>query len=265
MSRLPVFVQDLREGRRSLIGWSLGLIVVMMIYLPFFGIMGGDSEIRELVESLPPALVEALRYDQMFTGPGYAQATILGLLGFALGTIAAVSWGARAIAGDEETGTLELTLAHRVSRERLVLERALGILVRLVVLGVVVAVVLLATSEPFGLDLVAGNVLAAVTAFVLLLLTTAMAALAAGAVVGRRVVALAAGTGLAVFGYVGDAVGGQAAGWGWLQDISPFAWAYGNSPITDGWDPGGLALLLALSGVLLVGAVVAFRRRDVGT
>ncbi|NCD16693.1 MAG: ABC transporter permease, partial [Actinobacteria bacterium] len=93
MSRLPVFVQDLREGRRSLIGWSLGLIVVMMIYLPFFGIMGGDSEIRELVESLPPALVEALRYDQMFTGPGYAQATILGLLGFALGTIAAVSWG----------------------------------------------------------------------------------------------------------------------------------------------------------------------------
>ncbi|NCD20131.1 MAG: ABC transporter permease [Actinobacteria bacterium] len=265
MSRLPVFAQDLREGRRSLIGWALGLIVVMMIYLPFFELMGGSDEIRDMLDMLPPALVETVGYDQMFTGPGYAQATILGLLGFILGTIAAVGWGARAIAGDEETGTLELTLAHRVSRERLVLERALGILVRLLVLGVVVAVVLVATSGPFGLDLVAGNVLAAVTAFVILLLTTAMAALAAGAVVGRRVVALAAGTGLAVFGYVGDAVGGQAAGWGWLQDISPFAWAYGGDPITDGWDLGGLALLLALSAVLLGAAVLAFRRRDVGT
>ncbi|MDX5398657.1 MAG: ABC transporter permease, partial [Actinomycetes bacterium] len=115
------------------------------------------------------------------------------------------------------------------------------------------------------LGLAAGNVLAAVTAFVLLLVTSAMAALAAGAVVGRRVVALAAGAALAVFGYVGDAVGGQSAGWGWLQDVSPFAWAYGRDPISEGWDVGGLALLLALSAVLLGVAVLAFRRRDVGT
>ncbi|MGM0385387.1 MAG: ABC transporter permease subunit [Actinomycetota bacterium] len=265
MSRLPVFVQDLREGKRSLLGWALGLVTVMLIYLPFFEMMGGSDEIRDLLDMLPPALVETIGYDQMFTGPGYAQATILGLLGFILGTIAAVSSGARAIAGDEETGTLELTLAHRVSRERLVLERSLGILVRLVVLGVVVAVVLLVTSGPFGLDLAPGNVLAAVTAFVLLLLTTAMTALAAGAVVGRRVVALAAGTGLAVAGYVGDAVGGQVESWGWLRDISPFAWAYGTQPISAGWDVGGLGLLVVLSVVLLGAAVLAFRRRDVGT
>lgn len=264
MSALPVFVQDLHEGARSLLGWAIGLVVVMMVYLPFYELMGG-SEIQDLLDVLPPALVETIGYEQMASGPGYVQAAILGLLGFVLGTIAAVGWGARAIAGDEETGTLELTLAHRVSRERLVLERALGILVRLAALGVVVAVVLLVAAGPFGLELDAGNVLAAVTAFVLLLLTTAMAALAAGAVVGRRAVALAAGAGLAVAGYVGDAVGGQVDSWGWLQDISPFAWAYGRDPISEGWDLGGLGLLLALSAVLLGVAVLAFRRRDIGT
>jgi ABC-2 type transport system permease protein len=265
MRTLPVFVQDLREGGRALLGWSIGLVVVMLVYLPFYGMMGGNREMQDLIETLPPAFVETLGYEDMFSGPGYVQATIFGLLGFVLTTIAAVSWGARAIAGDEETGTLELTLAHRVSRERVVLERSLSILVRLLALGLVVGVMLLLVGGPFDLDLDGGNIAAAVAALVALVLTTAMAAVAAGAVIGRRTVALASGAGLAVAGYVANAVGGQSERFAWLVDISPYAWAYGNDPLKDGWDLGGLGLLLALSAVLLGVAVLAFRRRDVGT
>lgn len=267
MRALPVFVQDLREGARSLLGWTIGLVAVMLVYLPFYGMMGGDDnrEMRDLIASLPPAFVETLGYEDMFSGPGYVQATIFGLLGFVLTTIAAVAWGARAIAGDEETGTLELTLAHRISRERVVLERSLSILVRLLALGLAMGVVLLLVAGPFDLSLEAGNIAAGVAALVALVLTSAMAGVAAGAVVGRRAVALASGAGLAVAGYVANAVGGQSERFAWLVDISPFAWAYGNDPLKNGWDLGGLGLLVGLSVILLAVAVLAFRRRDVGT
>src|SRR3546814_2524257 len=57
--------------------------------------------------------------------------TFFGLIGFLLLTIAAISWGSAAIAGAEESGKLELNLAHGVSRTQYALESALAVLVKI--------------------------------------------------------------------------------------------------------------------------------------
>jgi ABC-2 type transport system permease protein len=64
-------------------------------------------------------------------------------------TIASAGWGAAAVGGDEESGQLELTVAHGVTRIQVVLERALSLFLRVVLHAVLLGCGGLA-SGPFG-------------------------------------------------------------------------------------------------------------------
>lgn len=260
---MPIFSAELRHGWKALIGWALGLLAVGAVYLPFFESIGAAPEMKDMLDSLPEALVVGMGFDAMFSGAGYVHSSILELTGAILVVIAGVGWGARAIGGDEEEGMLELTLAHGVSRTRVYAERALAIVVKFLILGAVLWAMLVASSEPFALDLDAGKTLAGVTSFTGLAIALAVVALAVGAATGRQVVAIGAGAGLAVAGYVANVIGRQSADWGWLTDVSPFGWAFGKFPIMDGWDWQGLGLLAALAAVAFAVGLLAFRNRDV--
>ncbi|MGB8381042.1 MAG: ABC transporter permease subunit [Dermatophilaceae bacterium] len=260
---MPLHSQVWRESWRGLTGWAVALAAVCAAYLPFHASM--STQMMDLINTLPPSLVKAVGYDQMISGAGYAQATIFGLIGFVLATIAVVGWGTKAVAGDEESGTLELTLAHGVSRSRVVLERALGVVSRLLVLGVVALVAISVMNGPARLDLTPSAVLPGAAAFVGLTGLFGLAALAGGAVTGQRSVALGVGAGLAVASYVLNALGKQNTGWEWMLHVSPYGWAYQHDPLSTGWDWGGLGLLLAGWAACLVAAVAGLRRRDVGT
>lgn len=261
---MPVLVQSLRVGWKGLLVWALVLVAVMAMYLSFYPSLGGAaSGMSDLIDELPEGLVRGIGYDQIATGAGYAQATFFGLLGFVLGTAAAVTWGTRAVAGDEESGMLELTLARPVSRAQLVAERALAILVRLVVLGVLLGLALAAMNGPFELELEGGHIAAAIAAWVLLTFSLAMASLMGGAVSGSRTVALGVGAGVGVLAFLLNALGAQSDQNEWMLDLSPFAWAYRNQPLAEGWSLADLGLLAALAATLFAVALLVFTRRDV--
>ncbi|WP_343317812.1 ABC transporter permease subunit [Arthrobacter sp. TMP15] len=121
-SALPLFRRSIGDSWRSTLGWTIGVAAALLLYLPLFPALGGkDSQMAQLINSLPPQLVNTLNYGSITTGAGYTESTFFGLLGFVLIVIAATSWGTAAIAGDVENGTLELVLAHAVSRTQLVL------------------------------------------------------------------------------------------------------------------------------------------------
>lgn len=259
---LPILRRSLADGGRSLVGWAVGLAAAVLLYLPLYPSIG-TAQMTAVLDTLPPELVETLGYEDITSGPGYVQGTVYGLIGFALLTIAAVAAGAAAIAGAEESGRLELTLAHGVSRVQFALESAAAVAIRLLALVVLAAVLVIALDEPSELGLEAVNVLAVSASLFGLTAVAASVALAAGAISGRRAVGTAAGALVAVAGYVLNALGNQSDDLEWLQRLSPYDWAYGGSPITEGWDVGGLALL-GVSAVLATGiATLALQRRDV--
>lgn len=259
---LPLLRRSLADGTRTLVGWSVGIAAALTLYLPLFPSMGGSGQMEEMIANLPPELVKTLGYDTISTGAGYTQGTYFGLIGFLLLTIAATAWGAAAIAGAEETGRLELVLAHGVSRTRYALEQTAAVVLRLLLLGVVGGLLVLAYNSPSELGLRTSHVLAASAALVTLTAFSATAALAVGALTGRRVMANAAGAGVAVIGYVLNAVANQSPDRDVLHTVSPYHWAYGETPLTDGLDAGGLGLLLLANTVCVIVAVLALRRRD---
>lgn len=264
MSTLALFRRAMLDTWRSSLGWGAAMVAPILLYFSFYPSFGGESsEMEALIESLPPQMIATLGFDQIGSGPGYAQATFFGLLGFVFITIASSSWGAAMIAGDEENGPLELTLAHGVTRTQLYGERAAAVATRLVWLGLVAFVMCVLVSEPFELGLEPGMIFAACAALIGLGFLSGSIALAVGAATGRRAYAVGAGAGVAILGYVLNAVANQGTEADGLHAFSPFAWAYQNSPLINGVDGGGLAVLFGVSALAFVGGLLVFRRRDV--
>ena len=264
MRTLPLFRRAFFDTWRSTLGWALGLAAAIFLYLPLYPSIGGSAQMQEMIDALPAEMTKALNYDQIATGPGYTQATLFGLLGFLLMTIASVSWGAAAVGGDEESGQLELTLAHGVRRVQVVLERALALLLRVILLAALVCALVWLLNGPAQLGIGLDNLLGATVLFAGLALLSGTAALCAGAVTGRRTFGLAAGAAVAVLGYVFSAVGRQSKDVEWLLNLSPYHWAYGNAPVSNGADWPAAAWLWAISAALVALAAVALERRDVG-
>ena len=259
---LPVLRRVLADGWRGLALWAAGISAVAMLYLPLFPSMR-SPELTSLLNSLPQELVRTLGYGSITSGPGYVQATIFGLIGFVLLVIAAIGWGAAHVGGAEETGSLELTLAHGVGRVRYAIEGAAALIVKLLVLGASTWAVIWALNAPAELELDAVGLLAGTIAWASLGLLCATAALAGGALTGRRSWGLRLGAAVAVIGYVLQAVANNSDDLDWLRVLSPYDWAFGHAPVANGFEWGGLALLWGGSVVLTAVATVALARRDV--
>jgi ABC-2 type transport system permease protein len=261
---LPLFGKVFTDSWRGLLGWALGLAAAAFLYLPLYPSMIGAAGIQDVINNLPPELIKTLNYDQIGTGAGYAQATLFGLLGFLLLSIAATSWGAGALGGDEESGRLELTLAHGVTRVQVAAARFFAIMVKIFALSLLLFLLVLLLNEPSQLQLEVRNLLGTSLLFFGVSLLTASASLLGGAWSGRRIGGIAAGAGVAVVGYVFNALGNQSASLEWLHNLSPYYWAFGNNPLSSGANVTTIVVFVGLSLLLAAAAALALRQRDIG-
>ncbi|WP_167050862.1 ABC transporter permease subunit [Salinibacterium sp. ZJ77] len=262
-NQLPLVTRALGESWRGLIAWAVGVVAVLVLYLPLYPSIGGSRELQGILDSLPPELIAALGYDQISTGAGYTQSTFFGLVGFVVLVVAATAWGSSLIAGDWESGRLELDLAHGVGRVRVVLEAALTVLVKLVLLLAITVAVILVLDEPFELEIETGNLLAAAVGTTGLAYLSAAVALLVGAVTGRRSLAATGGALIAAIGYVMQALAKQSADLEWLGAWSPYLWVNDPVPLIDGWNSIGFAKVWGLGLLFVAGAALVLRRRDI--
>lgn len=259
---LPTVRRTLRESWRGLIGWSVGIIATLVLYLPLYPSLAGP-DLQTLVDSLPDALIQALGYDQIATGAGYTQASFLGLIGFALFAIAAISWGAQAGGGHEESGRLELDLTHRISRTQFVAEAIIGISVKVIVVSSVAWATIAILNDPSQLDIDLGNLTWAMASLAALAFAIGTVSLAGGILTGRKSGGIRLGAGITVMSYVLNAVSSLVADIDWLADMSPYAWAFGAEPLITGADGVGLALLGGLAAIGIVASFIGLAKRDI--
>lgn len=247
----------------GLLGWSIALAAVVGIYVPFYPLMGG-AELQAIVDTLPAEMIGALGYDRIGSPEGYLTSTIFGLLGPALLLVFAVSTGARAIAGEEEAGRLELAVSAPVRRDVLLAGRVIALHTQIAVLALVVFGVTTLLSTVVGMDVAVSGIAAASIGLNFLAIAIGTVTLAAGAVTGRRSVAVAAGAGLAVGAFIANALSGTFGRGDLLERLSPFSWYLASDPVAQGLSIGGSAALVAMAFVAWAVALVGFARRDLG-
>lgn len=262
MLRNP-FTKWLWDGRRSIPAWAVAIAAVGGMYAAFWPTIN-NPDLLDALESYPDALLEAINYTDIATAAGYLNATVFGLLVAVLTAVYSIVAGARIVAGDEEAGTMDLILAHPVSRIRLTLQRFAAYLVSVVIIAVAVWAVLLALRTPADLGSVSMGGLAAQHLH-LLFFAAFFGGLtyAVGATTGRRAYAIATGAAVAVLGYAANGIIPQFEGLEWTKRLSPYFWLNGNTPLVNGVDWGAVLLMAALAAALVGLGTWAFTGRDV--
>jgi ABC-2 type transport system permease protein len=258
------FTKWLWDGRRWLLGWMAAIAGVGGFYAAFWPTFD-NPDIQKFLAEYPKTLLDALNYNDIATPAGYLDATVYGLVVATLSVVFGLSAGARIVAGDEEGGTLDLILAHPVSRGRLALQRFGAFVVGAVGTSLALLVVILVLSGPFRLTgISAGSFAAMHLQLVLFTVFFGAVAYAVGSATGRRGWALGVGAGVAVFAFAANGILPQVEGLEWIRGFSAYDWLNGVSPLEYGLQPWDVTLMIVLS-VLLVGiGTWGFCRRDVG-
>ncbi|KIH97937.1 hypothetical protein LP52_16580 [Streptomonospora alba] len=258
-----IFGKFLMDSRRGIIGWMIGVAAVTALYSSFWPSMENTSEAMGAFVEQMPQLAQAMGWGDLSTAEGYLGATVFGLLTPILISIAAIAFGTRAVAGEEEEGALELILTHPVSRYRVVVQRFAALAVFTALLGATIWVVLAALGPALDLGIPLAKLAAAALATALIGFCYGTLALAVGAVTGRRTHAIAGAAVLAVVGYLGNTFALQQEQLEWMRFLSPFYYALDPEPLVNGGDPGYTAVLVAVPLVLAAAATARFARRDV--
>lgn len=259
--------QMLGERRRTLIGYSIGMALLMAMMVAVYpSIRQTGAELDAYMDSMPASMRDAfgLAGDSIASPQGYLMSQLYSNMFPIVLLVMGIALAAWTVAGSEAEGTLEMMLANPVTRVTAATARAAGTWLLVAAVTIVGTAVLAATSPLVKLDegLPWWGVWSAGLASYALVMFHASIAFAVGAATGRRAWAIGAATVVLVVGFAAQLVGSASNSLQWLRDASPWYWLIDAAPLTNA--PGlldtGLPLLLA---VLLTGVgIVAFNRRD---
>ncbi|TCC16087.1 ABC transporter permease subunit [Kribbella sindirgiensis] len=259
-----VFLKSVYDARRGLIGWSIAIAVLVLLECALWPSVRDMPDLKELYQSFPEELRKFFNLEAMTTGAGFLNAELFTLLLPALFLIYGIGHGARALAGEEERGTLELLLVTPVSGSRIVLEKALALAVSVTALGCALFAATSIGSLVFGLGVSVPEAAGGALALTLLGIEFGVLALAAGAVTGRRATAIALTASAATAAYVVYAIGLILPRFESWQPYSPIHQAFHDGPLGAGLQLSYLWLIAGTVAVVLC-ALPALDGRDIST
>jgi len=126
---MNIFIRELKANLKSLLIWSVIIALLIMIAVAKFSAFAGDPKMLAMLDSMPPALLDALNMR------AFNLTTLSGFYGIMfiyfglMGAIAAAMWGSDIISKEERDKTVEFSLVLPVSRSRVITAKALAALV----------------------------------------------------------------------------------------------------------------------------------------
>jgi len=263
-----IALKSLRDIRRGFLWWSLGLIGFVALIVSVYPTVHSNPALEKLSQDYPKALQAFIAFGgtvDYTSAAGYLGIELFSLMVPLLLLVAGIGTGAATIAGEEERGTLELLLANPISRTKVVLEKAVALLLELAGLGVVLWLALWVGAVAVDMEISAGHLAAATLRAVLLALAYGAIAILLGAATGRRTVAIGLTAATAVAAYLVNGLAPLVHALEVPQKLSPFYHYAVGDPLRNGVSFTHMAVLVAIAVVATALAPWFFSRRDVAT
>ncbi len=251
----------LRRLRGQIIGWSVGLAVYSLMMIALF------PSVRELdvgvyLEIFPEEMMAF--FDMLLlldTPAGYMDTYYFSYMTLILG-IFFIGAGAKLLVGDEESGTLDLILAHPISRTGLLLGRSLGLAVATALILAVSWLAWMLPAAQVGMDLTWIQFLRPfVDLFAQLMVFGALALLLSMALPAGRLAGMAAGAVL-VANYLLRGVANLDERVEAVIRYTPMHYYQGGAAV-DGLNWSWVGGLLLAAVILTLGAWGLFQRREI--
>ncbi len=256
----------LRERRSGLVGWILGALAATSIVVLAYTLVRGSEAVRNLLARFPPQLMAMFGADPdlLTTAGGFVQAQLYGFVAPLILLAFAIDLGASATTAEEDNRTADLLLALPVRRERVIFEKsvALAVLLLSVVLASAAALIVFNAAAELGLSL--RGIVAANVGLLLLVLLHGFLALSVGAATGNRALAAATAATVAVGSFLLQGFAPFNSTVKSVAAFTPYDWYFRKMPLLNGFS-NGHTLLAVAAGLILAGAMLGFRRRDLLT
>jgi ABC-2 type transport system permease protein len=135
---LTIFRSSLSRSWGQILGWGLSLAALGGLMLQFYDTLAAQQEqLSKMIQAYPPAIMSFFgNMNLIFTPAGYLDTEFFSYMPIVLG-IFAILIGGTILAGDEESGILDLILAHPVSRSGIFWGRLGAFLVSLILILVI--------------------------------------------------------------------------------------------------------------------------------
>jgi ABC-2 type transport system permease protein len=252
---------DVRNRWRSIAGYSVGMALYTFVVVALYPAFKDSTSLDDFIESDSTAAAlfgvtgSLTSPDGWLNGNVYANFLPLVVL------LVTIGYGAAALAGQDEDGTLCMVAVLPIRRREIVVQKAVAMTAQVAVLAVAVAAAV-ALGRFFDLPIPLGDLVGVTAAVVLLGLDFGLIAMTVGALTGRRATALGVATALAAASYL---IASLAPVVSWLDPakyVSLFYWSVGDDQLGNGVGLGDLAVLVGVLVLALWAAVAAFRRLD---
>jgi ABC-2 type transport system permease protein len=261
-----IFRHSLTKSRGAILGWGLGLFGLGLLIVPIFDIFAEEQALQgmlELFESYPAEIFAFFGdFADMTTPAGFLGIEYFSYLPIILG-IYAIQAGSGLLASDEESGTLDLTMAHPLSRTAMFLGRALALVVALIAILTIAWIGLAApsaTSETFNLSW--GELaLPFLSLLAILMLFAALAVFLSMVLPSRRAAAMVSGL-LLVGGFFIDGLSAINTDLEPIAEFLPLRYYQGADAISN-LEPTWIVGLLAAAVIFGLLAWWRFKRRDI--
>jgi ABC-2 type transport system permease protein len=261
---LNIFLRELRANLKSLLIWSVIIVLLIVMAVAKFAAFAGDPASLALVDSLPPAMLDAfgLRAFNMTTLTGFYG--VMFIYFSLMGAIAAAIWGSDIIAKEERDKTVEFSLVLPVSRNRVVTAKALAALTNCIAFVLITWAASLVAVRSYGPDQAFFDYLALQMQglFAIELIFLAIGLLL-GCALGRRRIVGGIATGLILGAYFISIIVSLQQDLGFLRWLSPFKYFDAAELFRSGrLDGAYLAVSAAIVVACLAGAYWTYNRRD---
>lgn len=248
--------------RRSTIWWGAGVVFFVVLNAAFWPSLE-RSEALQGFEDMGD-LLDAFGAGNLASPAGYLDGQVFALMLPLLLSGMAVAGCSGITSGDEDAGRLELLHALPVGRRAVWLSRWAASLLALAAITALVAAVVTVCLPVFSLGGVgAAAVIGATVGSGLLAAFHAAVAFAAGGFGASRGRAAGVAVLVLVAGYLMNFVLPMADAMAGVRLWSPWYWAIGEQPVTEGVHAGRLLLLAALTAVLVWAGLAGVGRRDI--
>ena len=259
-----VFLKSLREQRVALLWWTVGIIALCVLTISFYPSFKNSQGLTEFFEQAPEWM-KALIGDmaELTTPAGYLDGRLFFMMAPVLFLIFAISRGSGAIAGEEQSGTLDLLLSNPLPRWRVLLEKAGSMVAATLALGAAFWIGLSLGALIVGMDISYLRLAEGTFSCVLLGLIFGAIARALGCAMGRRAPAVGIAAALAVGAFFLNSLVPLAKSLEGWSKLSPFYYYIEAEPLKNGLNWAHAGVLIAATLFFIGLAVFLFERRDI--
>ena len=259
-----IYLKTLRSFRIAILGWSVGMGLVMVELAAAVGSLISTPAARQVLVSLASSYAWNAAPVAVDTVGGYSTWKIgIFILLIAVWPLLACS---RILRGEEERGSLDVLLSLPRGRTRIALEKLAAVWTALLLMGLLIGLITFAGGQKFNADYSLADSLLFGLNIALISGVFGSLALLISQFTQERGTAAGVTGGLLVVFIVLDMVHRVIPGTDWISRFSPIYYYNLSKPLIPGYgtDPAAMLGLLGLSVLLSGAAIWLFARRDIG-